>query len=142
MVDDDREVRELLTEFLHVWHSRRGSENRHGNLEILATLPQRRHQRAADPIAGGISTWRNANTPEPLLLYELRKMIRRGRVLGIDARHTVEVLRVALKHVGEITIVPAIVNHLDNDSFGDSMLVHQIEQHLSSCVLGRRIPRL
>ena len=69
-------------------------------------------------------------------------MIRRGGVLWIDARHAVEVLRIALKHVGEITVVPAIVDHLDDHSSGDSVLVHQIEQHLGSRVFGRRILRL
>src|SRR5580704_9106252 len=54
-----------------------------------------------------------------------------GRIVKwIDTAHSPEVLRVPLQHGCQITVVIAVMDHLDNDGPGDAVRLHESEQRL------------
>src|SRR5580692_8277476 len=65
-------------------------------------------------------------------------MIGRRSVQWIDAAHSLKVLWVPLQYARQITVVIAVMDHLDNDGPGHAVRLHETEQRLRRGVaLGR-----
>src|ERR1700749_5156276 len=67
---------------------------------------------------------------EAWLSKNLRQVIRCGGIQGIDAAHALKELRILLQHSREVTIVVAVMDHLDNDSLRHPVGFHEFQQHL------------
>ena len=65
-------------------------------------------------------------------------MVRRVGVLRIHARDTTEVFRILLENIGQVAVIPAVMNHLDDDRFLDVVGLHQRQKRFRSGILGGR----
>src|ERR1035437_4840834 len=113
------------------WHKVRKPCNRrkdrHWNLEVSAPPPERRHQRSANPVAFCRSRGAETDSPESIFC-KLTKMIWRFRVFRIYAAHPMKEGRITLQDTCQVTIVPSVVNHLDNNRARDAVGPHEINK--------------
>ena len=107
-------------------------------MKSFRALPQRKHERAFDPIAAGI-----AGGTKPYTVKSLRgesgELIGRSGVGRVYAADSFEVGRVLVYGVGGVAVVPAITDILHKDSALDVVGAHQFEKHRRSAVELRRI---
>jgi len=67
------------------------------------------------------------------------KVIARGGVEGIDAADGLEVLRIALENASGVTVVVAVVNHLNEHGLRDAVGLHEFEQRFGRGVARGRM---
>src|SRR5580704_14715266 len=104
-------------------------------------MPERRHERAANPVAFGTGCRAEAHTVEALL-GKLRELVGSGGVFWVDATDAVEFSGILLEDRGEIAVVPAIVDDLNEDRSGDVVGLHEIEEGFGRGVFGWRVRSL
>ena len=136
VVDNDDEVGVLLDEWDHIGHASHRREDGHRDFELSASSPERRHERAANPVAvsggGGLR-----RTPwKPSTVGEAAEVVGRGGVLRVDAADAVKGAWVTFEDAGEIAIVPAVVNDLDEDGAENVVGLHEFEELIDGGVFG------
>ena len=57
-----------------------------------------------------------------------RELVGSGGVLRVDSADAMEGARVALEDAGEITVVPLVVDDLDDDGPGDAVGLHEFKE--------------
>ena len=99
-----------------------------GTLSLRAAPPEWRHQRAANPVAvrGGCGV--QPDTAKSLL-GELTQVIWSGGIFWIYPADTVEKCGIAFQNAEQIAIVPAVIDHLNENCPRDSVGPHQLKQH-------------
>ena len=80
----------------YVGHAGGRGQYGHRDFELLAARPQRRHEGAANPVAGGAAAGAEPHTLEALF-HEAREVVRRLRAFRIHARNSLEFVRIALE---------------------------------------------
>jgi hypothetical protein len=139
VVDDDFEVRVLLDEWDEVGHTSDWCENGHRDFELSASSPEWRHERAANPIVVWRGGGAEADAVEAVDFGEAAELIGRGRVLRVDAANAFEGAWVTLEHTGEIPVVPAVVNDLDENGAEDLVRLHELEELVHGRVFCGRV---
>ena len=127
VVDDNGQIGEFFELCRYGGHASDGGQDRHGNFEIGATLPERRHEGAVEPVAGGIGRGTDSDTSEPFSGM-LREVVGRGGIERVDATDSLERTRVALQDGGEEAVVVLVVDDLNDDCFRHAVGLHQVEQ--------------
>ena len=69
-------------------------------------------------------------------------MLRSVGVFRIDAANSLKILRVLAEDREQVRVIKHIVTHLDDDGFGDTVGLHQFEEHLGRLIVSgvRRVP--
>ncbi len=74
-----------------------GREDCHRDLEFGASTPERRHERAANPVAVGGGCGAETHSVEAVLVGELRELVGSGGIFGVDATDAVKLAGIALQ---------------------------------------------
>jgi hypothetical protein len=77
-----------------------------------------------------------------MLLRETTELIGCLGVLRIDAAYGFEPAGVTLQNIGEVAVVPAVVDNLDKDGSIDRVRLHQLKQRFDRGVFGWRMRAL
>ena len=71
-----------------------------------------------------------------MFVGETGEVVGGGGVFGVDSANAVKDVRGVLEDVGEIAVVPTVVNDLDENGAKDLTGVHEIEELLDGCIFG------
>src|SRR5579872_4324240 len=75
VIDHYGEFRQRLNHRHKIRHPSHGRQHCHGNFQLAAPFPKRRHQRASNPVAPWLCRRTDPHTTKSLLLHQIRKTI-------------------------------------------------------------------
>lgn len=87
----------------------------------------------------GAKSGAEADAAEAVVLGEAGELVGGGGVLGVDAADALEGAGIAAEDAGEVSVIPLVVDDLDEDRAGDLVGVHEREEGLDGGVDGRDV---
>ena len=135
VIDDDVEVAVGLQQGDQFPEPGRPGQQKQGNPERLGAGEDRRHQGAAEPVAGGVDRGREPHPVKAVLLRPHAEVVGGGRVFRVDSADGHELAGVAAHRVGDVAVVPAVMDDLDQHRPVDAVVGHLPKQHLRGAIL-------
>jgi hypothetical protein len=76
---------------------------------------------------------------ETLFVGEPGEVVGCGGIFGVDAADALKFCGVLFQNGGEVAVVPAVVDDLDEDGSGDAVGLHEFEELFDGGVFGGRM---